>query len=147
MENKLTDNKNSIFLIFNWRFKEAYGKSFTRVMKKLKLTKSEIDILLFLHNNAPLNTARDIARYRAMSKSMISKSVDSLYRKDYLSYSVSELDKRQYHLKIQAKAMPIVETLCKVQRKFFKKLFNNITEEEFKTVETVLNKMHENIID
>ncbi|WP_339789008.1 helix-turn-helix domain-containing protein [Tissierella sp.] len=50
------------------------------------MTQNEIDVLLFLHNAAPLNTASDIARYRAMSKSMILKSVDALYRKGYLSY-------------------------------------------------------------
>lgn len=54
---------------------------FYQVSEELELTQNEIDVLLFLHNNAPLNTASDIARYRAMSKSMISKSVDSLYKR------------------------------------------------------------------
>ena len=111
------------------------------------MIQNEIDVLLFLHNNAPLNTASDIARYRAMSKSMISKSVDSLYKRGYLSYDIDELDKRCIHLKIEPVAMPIVKKLHEVQKQFFDILTSNISEEEYKVMETVLNKMYENIID
>ncbi|WP_406241887.1 MarR family transcriptional regulator [Tissierella carlieri] len=61
-------------------------KMFCKLTEELQLTQNEIDVLLFLHNAAPLNTASDIARYRAMSKSMTLKSVDALHRKGYLSY-------------------------------------------------------------
>ena len=120
---------------------------FYQVSEELELTQNEIDVLLFLHNNAPLNTASDIARYRAMSKSMISKSVDSLYKRGYLSYDIDELDKRCIHLKIEPVAMPIVKKLHEVQKQFFDILTSNISEEEYKVMETVLNKMYENIID
>lgn len=59
---------------------------FCKLTEELQLIQNEIDVLLFLHNDAPLNIASDIARYCAMSKSMILKSVDALYRKGYLSY-------------------------------------------------------------
>ena len=120
---------------------------FYQLTEELQLTQNEIDVLLFLHNNAPLNTASDIARYRAMSKSMISKSVDSLYKRGYLSYDIDELDKRCIHLKIEPVAMPIVKKLHEVQKQFFDILTSNISEEEYKVMETVLNKMYENIID
>ena len=84
MKSELVNNKNSIFLVFNWKLKKVYEKMFYQLTEELQLTQNEIDVLLFLYNNSPLDTARDIARYRAMSKSMISKSVDSLYRKGYL---------------------------------------------------------------
>jgi len=127
--------------------KTVYEKMFYQVSEELELTQNEIDVLLFLHNNAPLNTASDIARYRAMSKSMISKSVDSLYKRGYLSYDIDELDKRCIHLKIEPVAMPIVKKLHEVQKQFFDILTSNISEEEYKVMETVLNKMYENIID
>ncbi len=78
MKNEIINNKNSLFLIFNWKLKKVYEKMFYSLTKEFELTQNEIDVLLFLYNNSLLNTARDIARYRAMSKSMISKSVDSL---------------------------------------------------------------------
>lgn len=146
MKDKTVNNKNSLFLIFSWKLKKVYEKKFHQLIEELQLTQNEIDVLLFLHNNAPLDTARDIARYRAMSKSMISKSVDSLYRKAYLSYETDEMDKRCIHIKIESVAIPIVEKLYGVQKEFFTNLTCNITEEEYKAMETVLNKMYQNII-
>ena len=147
MKSEIVNNKNSLFLIFSWKIKKVYEKMFYQVSEELELTQNEIDVLLFLHNNAPLNTASDIARYRAMSKSMISKSVDSLYKRGYLSYDIDELDKRCIHLKIEPVAMPIVKKLHEVQKQFFDILTSNISEEEYKVMEIVLNKMYENIID
>lgn len=147
MKSELVNNKNSIFLVFNWKLKKVYEKMFYQLTEELQLTQNEIDVLLFLYNNSPLDTARDIARYRAMSKSMISKSVDSLYKRGYLSYDIDELDKRCIHLKIEPVAMPIVKKLHEVQKQFFDILTSNISEEEYKVMETVLNKMYENIID
>ena len=147
MKSEIVNNKNSLFLIFSWKIKKVYEKMFYQVSEEWELIQNEIDVLLFLHNNAPLNTASDIARYRAMSKSMISKSVDSLYKRGYLSYDIDELDKRCIHLKIEPVAMPIVKKLHEVQKQFFDILTSNISEEEYKVMETVLNKMYENIID
>ena len=147
MKSETVNNKNSLFLIFNWKLKKVYEKMFYQLTEELQLTQNEIDVLLFLNNNSPLDTARDIARYRAMSKSMISKSVDSLYKRGYLSYDIDELDKRCIHLKIEPVAMPIVKKLHEVQKQFFDILTSNISEEEYKVMETVLNKMYENIID
>lgn len=147
MKSETVNNKNSLFLIFNWKLKKVYEKIFYQLTEELQLTQNEIDVLLFLHNNAPLNTASDIARYRAMSKSMISKSVDSLYRKGHLSYETDKIDKRCIHLKIEPVAIPIVEKLHEVQKEFFAILTCNITGEEYKAMETALNKMYQNIID
>lgn len=147
MKSEIVNTKNSIFLIFSWKLKRVYEKMFYQVTEELQLSQNEIDVLLFLHNNAPLNTASDIARYRAMSKSMISKSVDSLYKRGYLSYDIDELDKRCIHLEIAPVAMPIVKKLHEVQKQFFDILTSNISEEEHKAMETVLNKMYENIVD
>lgn len=147
MENKTVNNENSLFLIFNWKLKKKYEKVFEELNKELQLTQNEIDVLLFLHNNVPLDTASDIAKYRAMSKSMISKSVDSLYKRGYLSYEIDKMDKRRVHLKIEHIARPVIERLHKVQKEFFTTLTCNITEEEYKTMEIVLNKMYQNIID
>ena len=146
MKDKIVNNKNSLFLIFSWKLKKVYEKRFESLIEELQLSQNEIDVLLFLRNNAPLNTARDIARYRAMSKSMISKSVDSLYRKGYLSYETDEIDKRCIHLKIELVASPIVEKLYEAQKEFFTHLTCDITEEEYNTMETALNKMYQNII-
>lgn len=61
MKSEIVNNKNSLFLIFSWKIKKVYEKMFYQVSEELELTQNEIDVLLFLHNNAPLNTASDIA--------------------------------------------------------------------------------------
>lgn len=147
MQETKENQQNSLFLIFNWKLKKAYETIFQKVSEEFKLTQNEIDVLLFLKNNAPLNTARDIARYRAMSKSMISKSVDSLYKRGYLSYEIDESDKRCIHLNINPIASEIVDSLSKIQKTFFITITKDITEDESKIVQRVLNKMQENIND
>ncbi len=141
------DGKKSFLLRFNWKLKKVYEKMFYYLTVELHLTQNEIDVLLFLYNNNSLNTASDIARYRAMSKSMISKSVDSLYRKGYLSYEADKTDRRCIYLIIQPAATPIMKKLYAVQQEFFAVLSCNITEKENEVMETVLNKMYQNIVD
>ncbi len=139
-------NKSSHFLKFSWEFRKAYSNLFNRVREETKLTQNEIDVLLFLNNNAPLDTATDIVNYRAMSKSMISKSVNSLYRKNYLSYETDKRDKRCIHLKLEEEAAPIIEKLESVQLLFFSTLVKNVTKDEIETVKGVFNKIYANIV-
>ncbi len=145
MEKELFNNKNSIFLIFNWKMKKAYDKMFYPIIRELELTQSEADILLFLYNNKQFDTAGDIAKYRAMSKSMISKSVDGLYQKAFIAYQVDQKDKRCIHLTLEETAMPIVQQLKKVQKDFFDQLTHGITEHEYRVIESALDKMYINI--
>lgn len=139
-------NKSSHFLKFSWEFRKAYNNLFNQVREETALTQNEIDILLFLNNNAPLDTATDIVNYRAMSKSMISKSVNSLYEKKYLSYKTDKSDKRSIHLKLEEAVAPIIEELEKIQHRFFSTLFEGITKSEIETVKKVFNKIYANIV-
>ena len=136
---------NSIFLIFNWKLKKSYEMMFHKASQELNLTQSEIDVLLFLSNNRQFDTASEIVRYRVMSKSMISKSVDSLHRKGLIYYVVDEDDKRCIHLKIEPEALPTVKKLQELQKDFFEILTHDISEEEYRAMKTALEKMHRNI--
>ena len=55
MKNEIVNNKNSLFLIFNWKLKKMYEKMFYQLTEELQLTQNEIDVLLFLNNNSPLD--------------------------------------------------------------------------------------------
>ena len=136
---------NSIFLIFNWKLKKSYEIMFQKASHELNLTQSEIDVLLFLSNNRQFDTASEIVRYRVMSKSMISKSVDSLHRKGLIYYVVDEDDKRCTHLKLESEALPTVKKLQELQKDFFEILTHDISEEEYRAMKTALEKMHRNI--
>lgn len=136
---------NNIYLKFSWKSKKVYEKMFYSVIEELQLTQNEIDVLLFLINNKLLDTSKDIVEYRAISKSMVSKSVDSLFKKGYISYEADKTDKRCIHLKINPIAIPIARRLQEVQRRFFDILCRGISVEEYGLIEGVLSKMHQNI--
>ncbi|SCG82537.1 MarR family transcriptional regulator [Proteiniborus sp. DW1] len=147
MNKKIEINRNNIFLTFNWKSKKLYEKLFYPILKEFGLSQNEADVLLFLFNNKPLDTAKDIVEYRAISKSLISKSVDLLIKKGYLSSEVDKVDRRSVHLKIKPTAIPIVEKLHEIQKDYFTLLLRNVTDEEYDVFETVLSKIYRNITD
>ncbi len=142
---KVDIKKDNIIMKYSWKIKKMYEKAFYTTAEELQLTQGEIDILLFLSNNMPLDTAKDIVQYRFISKSMVSKSVDSLIKKGYLSYKTDLADKRSIHLTLEPEVIPIVVVLQAVQRNFLSVLLNDITEEEYEITKKVLNKIDNNI--
>jgi len=139
------DIKKNKLLMFSWKLKKLYEKMFYSTIKELLLTQNEIDVLLFLYNNKPLDTAKDIAKYRAISKAMISKSTVLLYKKGYLSYEVDKIDKRCIHLEIEPIVIPVIHQLLLVQKKFSDIIYRNITKEETEVIESILNKIQQSI--
>lgn len=137
--------KNSVLLMFSWKSKKLYEKIFQSILEEMQLTQGEVDVLLFLQNNKPLDTGRDIVEYRAMSKAMVSKSVESLVARGYLSNETDEQDKRCIHLKIEPPAEQIVKKLQKFQRSFMEVLYRDFTREELEIFEKALSKMDKNI--
>lgn len=130
-----------------WKGKKLYEKMFQPTLMNLNLTKSEADILLFLHNNKSFDTPKDIVECRLLSKSLVSKSVNSLLKRGYLSYNIDKSDKRYNHLKIETIAIPAVKELRIIQKRVSKILSPNITKDEIKLLTTVLNKLNKNISD
>lgn len=143
---KIEKTKDNIFMTFSWKLKKNYEKFFFKSAEELQLTQGEIDILLFLFNNKPLDTAKDIVQYRYISKSMASKSIDSLLKRGYLSCETDLVDKRNIHLRIDPVAIPVVEKLLAVQKSFLKVLFNDITENEYEVMKRIFNKISNNFL-
>lgn len=142
---KIDIREDNIFILSSWKFKKMYEKAFYPTTKELQLTQGEIDVLLFLFNNKPLDTAKDIAKYRSISKSMVSKSLDSLLKKGYLSSETDLSDRRSIHLTIQPEAVPKVERLASVQKSILKSIFSDITEDEYAVMKRIFNKISDNI--
>ncbi len=145
MNIKIEIKKDNIFIMYSWKLKKMYEKAFYSINDELKLTQAEVDIILFLNNNKPLDTAKDITEYRYISKSLVSKSVESLLKKGYLSCKTDSSDKRIVHLMIEPVAIQMVEKLLAVQKNFMSILFNGITDDEYEVTKRVLNKINYNI--
>lgn len=142
---KIDIREDNIFILSSWKFKKMYEKAFYPTTKELQLTQGEIDVLLFLFNNKPLDTAKDIAKYRSISKSMVSKSLDSLISKGFLTGEADSSDKRSIHLTILQEAVPKVGRLAEVQKRILRSLFSDITEDEYAVMKKIFNKIDTNI--
>lgn len=125
--------------------RHLYGKRCRTIMEQYQLTKNEIDVLLFLANNHPYDTARDIVEYRALTKSHVCKSVDSLLRRGYLKGEQDEKDRRLIHLKIQPEYMPVIREAQQMQQDFFNTLYRGIPVEDLETVKAAFRIMARNI--
>lgn len=78
------------------------------VCQRHGVTRTELDILLFLANNPQFDTAAEISSVRLLAKSHVSTSLKSLEQHGYLVKYVKEDDKRLVHLKLAAQADKVV---------------------------------------
>ena len=71
-------------LLLYRRIQKLYDRHMDDIRKSFSLSRIEITIISFLHNNPGLDTAGDIAEYRMLSKGNVSQSVEALIQKGYL---------------------------------------------------------------
>ena len=132
------------YLVCSSKLQRVYMQICTNAVKDYSFTSCEIAILLFLDNNKPLDTAKDITEYRGISKGLVCKNVDSLINKGYLNSKVDETDKRYIHLSITEKADDILQKLRTARKSFFSQLFNNVSDEEIALLKSVPSIMMNN---
>lgn len=128
-------------------FKKIYDNLLNEIAKKYELTTNELKILLFLQESQENDIARDIVNTLMLSKSHVSMSVDFLEKKKYLERLQDEKDKKKYHLKITNKANVIIEDVNKKQEELKEILYKGISQEEIKTMNSIIEKMRNNIND
>lgn len=127
--------------------KSLYDHLCANVMQEYHLTRSELDILLFLHNNPELDSAKDIVEKRGLVKSQASMGIEKLIQKGYLKTIQDQKDKRRYHLYLLDSSMPIIQAGLKAQERFYNVLFKGVSDEDMVCWKKVLKQMSENMID
>ena len=90
------------------QFKKLYESQCENILCRFSLKQIELDILLFLANNPPYDTARDIAELRGLAKSNLSTAIERLSGDGYLTSRVDPRDRRFAHLSLTEKARPVV---------------------------------------
>ncbi|MBQ7915395.1 MAG: MarR family transcriptional regulator [Firmicutes bacterium] len=125
------------------------GRVFNRLMtetaRTLGMTKPEMDILLFLHNNPQYDKAADISELRFLAKSYVSKAVDLLQKRGMLEVHTDENDRRIMRLRVTEAAAPALEKAKETQVQFLKLLFEGVTCEEIKVMQAIHGKMMKNL--
>ncbi len=110
--------------------KKAYESVLEPVMNKYSLTRAEIDVIAFLLCNPEFDTSRDIVEYRMIAKSHVSKAVDNLIERGYLTRSQDASDKRVLHLSLTEKAGDAARDIKSCHCELASTLSDGITEEE-----------------
>jgi len=125
--------------------KKSYAKLLAPLCKEFDLTRNELDVLLFLHNNPQFDRAADIVSRRGIAKSHVSLSVTNLEGRGHLLRRFDENDRRTAHLELTESGRAIAQEAREVQTRFFSELYREINPEEFALWGRITKKVCENI--
>lgn len=98
--------------------RSLYSLCVEPVCRSYGVTRTELDILLFLEGNPCQDTAAEIADQRHLAKSHVSTSIKSLERGGYLVKLAGQCDRRLTHLRLTEKAARVVEEGKRVRGAF-----------------------------
>lgn len=107
-----------------------YGRALEPVCRQWDLTKNELDVLLFLHNNPEYDRAADIVTHRGMTKSHVSLSLANLRQRNLVRAFPDPEDRRILRLELTEKALEIGAQGRKIQENFFAGLFADLDRED-----------------
>ena len=125
--------------------KKGYGKLLAPICEENSLTRKELDVLLFLHNNPDYDRAADIVTRRGMTKSHVSLSVAGLEEKGLLLRRFDESDRRTAHLTLTDRSREIAEQARQKQILFFGSIYKDISREELESLANITEKIWNNI--
>ncbi len=125
--------------------KKRYSQLLEPLCSAHDLTKTELDVLLFLANNPGLDRAADIVRIRQITKSHVSLSVSNLEQRGFVCRVFDPEDRRTAHLQLTEAALPIIREGNRIQQEFFGSIFEGLSQEELAFWHTILDKVCRNI--
>ena len=125
--------------------KKSYSRLLDPICQEWKLTRNELDILLFLHNNPEYDRAADIVSHRGIAKSHVSLGVASLEEKGLLLRRFSEQDRRTAHLELRDQGRVIAGQAREKQMQYFSALYQGVSPEEFEAWKNITKKIRENL--
>lgn len=128
-----------------YRYKRMNERKLEKIMQKYDLRKIDVEILIYLRNCKGRDTAKDIAATGMFTKGHISQSVRRMKETGYLNIMTDEKDMRVQHLSLTKKADRVLKDMLSVKREIEQCVFAGVTEEEQRMMQTVLQKMCDNI--
>lgn len=128
-------------------FKKRYDQALEPVAQLCGLTRMELDLLLFLHNNPSRNTAAEAVRLRRWTKSHVSAAARSLQDKGLLSAGHPPGNRKAICLTPLPAAGGILRQGLAAQARFFAALSRGVTPEERQAMERLMEKIARNLRD
>lgn len=127
------------------QLKKLIAKKVEPIMQECNLRPIELDILVFLHREKSIDTAKGIIRKKHLSKAHISKSIDNLHSKGYIRLCEDEKDHRLLHISLTEMSEEIVGKVIHVYEECRDIMQQGISPQELEIVKNVIRKMNQNI--
>lgn len=125
------------------KLQEKYLES---VRTDYDLSRIEVIIITFLHNNPSYDTARDIVEFRMLQRGNVSTAIDSLADKGYLTRHSDTNDKRIIHLKLSDKTKPVVHAIEEKQNELISCIFEGFSDDEKINFAAYNERLYENVL-
>lgn len=129
------------------RLLKLYDAELDEIRRNYGLSRIEITIVGFLHNNPGRDIAAEIAEIRMLPKGHVSKGIDRLIQNGLIQRSRDEKDRRKIHLSLSEAAAPVVREIEEADRRFEEILYRGISEEELCMYRSVYRRIMENAED
>ena len=110
------------------------------------LTQFEVDVLAFLRNNPEYNTANHIVEYRLLPKANVSKAIDTLLQRGYLSAERDPADRRRVLLTLTPASRQATDAILQAQHRFYQQLMADFSLEEQSLYQTLLTRITQNAL-
>lgn len=127
------------------QLKKLITKKAEPIMQECDLRPVELDILVFLHREKNVDTAKEIIQRKHLSKAHISKSIDNLHSKGFIRLSEDENDHRILHIALTQMSEEIVGKIINVYAECRDIMQKGISPEELEIVKKVIAKINQNI--
>ena len=135
------------FVDFMADSRDFYNDIIEPVCKKYRLTQMEFHILMFLANNPESDTAVQIVKKKAFTKSHVSMSVRSLEERGLLTGEYHGTDRRTIHLKLTDDAASMVSDGKNVQKRAAEIICRGFSPEEHRMLFQFMSRINSNISD
>lgn len=125
--------------------RRAYRKALEPVCRQWQLAQTELDVLLFLHNNPQYDRAADVVTRRGLQKSHVSISVGALEKRGMVEKQPDPTDKRSVRLLLTELGHQAARDGREAQGLFTRRLFDGIPAWELAQFRETIGKILENI--
>ncbi len=125
--------------------RQLYTMCVEPVCQSCGVTRTELDILLFLANNPEYDTAAEISDIRCLAKSHVSTSLKSLEAGGYITKAAEPEDRRKVHLKLTAAAEDVIRAGRNRQSVFADIISEGFSPDEKEQIRSTLERIGRNI--
>lgn len=127
------------------QLKKLMAKKVEPIIHECGLRPVEVDILVFLHREKSIDTAKGIIQMKHLSKAHISKSIDNLRSRGYIQLSEDENDHRIWHISLTERSKEVIRQVTDIYADCREIMQRGISPEELEIVKKVISKMNQNI--